>query len=178
MHMQSTPINYFELFAIAEQFDLDVSTLESNFRKTQSAYHPDRFVSAPAAEKLAAMQMATSANEAYSVLKSPAKRAKYILERHGIDAIADTNTAMPTEFLMQQMEWRERIEDARMARSISALDEIAGELKGETKSLINELHALLDINKDLTSATAVTRKLIFIDKVCADIDQVIEQLDD
>jgi molecular chaperone HscB len=79
---------------------------------------------------------------------------------------------------MQQMEWRERIEDAKMARSITELDEIAGELKLETNLLVNELHELLDIKKDLTSATAVTRKLIFIDKVCADIDQVIEQLDD
>jgi len=178
MHMQSNPINYFKLFAIAEQFDLDLTTLESNFRKTQSANHPDRFVSAPASEKLVAMQLATLANEAYSVLKNPAKRAKYMLEQHGIDAIAETNTAMPTEFLMQQMEWRERIEDAKMARSITELDEIAGELKLETNLLINELHELLDIKKDLTSATAVTRKLIFIDKVCADIDQVIEQLDD
>jgi molecular chaperone HscB len=176
--MQSTPTNYFELFAIAEQFDLDIATLESNFRKTQSANHPDRFVSASAAEKLAAMHIATSANEAYNVLKSPAKRAKYMLEQHGIDAISDTNTAMPAEFLMQQMEWRERIEDAKMARNISDLDEIADELKVKKKILINELHNLFDINHDLATATEVTRKLIFIDKVCADIDQVIEQLDD
>ena len=176
--MQSTPINYFELFAIAEQFDLDTNTLESNFRKIQSAHHPDRFVAASAAEKLAAMHTATTANEGYSILKKPARRAKYLLERHGIDAVADTNTAMPIEFLMQQMEWRERIEDAKMAKSISQLDEIATELRQEAKSLATALHQHFDIKKDLTTATELTRKLIFIDKVCADIDQVIEQLDD
>lgn len=176
--MQSNTPNYFELFAIAEQFDLDTTTLEQNFRQIQSAHHPDRFVSAPANEKLAAMQMATLANEGYSVLKTPARRAKYLLERQGIDAIADTNTAMPADFLMQQMEWRERIEDARMAGSIADLDEIANELRHESKALNKQLHELFDIKKDLASATEITRKLIFIDKVRADIDQVIEHLDD
>ncbi|PPC83386.1 MAG: Fe-S protein assembly co-chaperone HscB [Methylotenera sp.] len=176
--MQSTPTNYFELFAIAEQFNLDTKTLESNFRKIQSAHHPDRFVSASPAEKLAAMHTATTANEAFSVLKNPARRAKYLLERHGIDAIAETNTAMSAEFLMQQMEWRERIEDAKMARNIAELEEVASELKQEAKSIIDALHQLFDIKKDLMAATELTRKLIFIDKVCADIDQVIEQLDD
>jgi molecular chaperone HscB len=175
--MQSTPPNHFELFSIAEQFNLDTSTLENNYRKIQSAAHPDRFITAPAAERLSAMHLATTANEAYSVLKNPAKRAKYMLEQHGIDAVADTNTAMPMDFLIQQMEWRERIEDAKMARDIPELDNIADELATEAKALTGDLCELFDIKQDLATATEITRKLIFIDKVCADIDQVIEQLD-
>ena len=177
MHMQSTPTSYFELFSIAEQFNLDTSTLETNYRKIQSAAHPDRFITAPAAERLSAMHLATTANEAYTVLKSPAKRAKYMLEQRGINAIADTNTAMPMDFLMQQMEWRERIEDAKAARDIAELDSIADELTREAKALVGDLCELFDIKQDLSEATEVTRKLIFIDKVRADIDQIIEQLD-
>ncbi|WP_041928789.1 Fe-S protein assembly co-chaperone HscB [Methylotenera mobilis] len=176
--MQSTPHNHFELFSIAEQFNLDANALENNYRKIQSAAHPDRFITAPATERLSAMHLATSANEAYSVLKNPAKRAKYMLEQHGIDAIADTNTAMPMDFLMQQMEWRERIEDAKAARDIAELDSIAGELATEAKALVSNLSELFDIKQDLATATEITRKLIFIDKVRADIDQIIEQLDD
>jgi len=75
------------------------------------------------------------------------------------------------------MEWRERIEDAKMARDIPELDNIADELATEAKALIGDLCELFDIKQDLAAATEITRKLIFIDKVCADIDQVIEQLD-
>ncbi len=175
--MQNTTINYFELFAITEQFNLDTAALETNYRKIQSETHPDRFINASSAEKMTAMQRATSANEAYSVLKSPARRAKYMLEQRGIDAIADTNTAMPIEFLMQQMEWRERIDEEKSARNITVLDDIADELALEAKGLIGDLCELFDIKNDIVAATEATRKLIFIDKVCADIDQIIEQLE-
>jgi len=79
---------------------------------------------------------------------------------------------------MQQMEWRERIEDAKAARDIAELDSIAGELATEAKALVSNLSELFDIKQDLATATEITRKLIFIDKVRADIDQIIEQLDD
>jgi len=169
--------NNFELFSLPVLFDIDAKALESNYRKIQSASHPDRFVSASAAEKLASMQLATSANEAYDTLKRPAYRAKYLLELHGIDATAETNTAMPADFLMQQMEWRERLEDAKTAKDISALESLTDELRSDAKTIQTKLIDLFDTSKDLAKATDETRKLIFIDKVSADIHQAIEQLE-
>ena len=98
--------NYFQLFQLPQQFNIDLTALETNYRAIQSASHPDRFVTATDAEKLAAIQTATTANEAYKTLKHPAQRAAYLLGLQGITAIAETNTAMPADFLMQQMEWR------------------------------------------------------------------------
>lgn len=175
--MTNSQANHFQLFALPEQFDIDVQALELSYRKIQSASHPDRFVTASAADKLQSMQLATSANEAYSALKNPANRAKYLLELHGINAIAETNTAMPADFLMQQMEWRERLEDAKAAKDITELEKLAGELKLDAKSIQTSLVDLFDLRKDLAAATDETRKLIFIDKVFADINQAIEQLD-
>ncbi|MDP3743963.1 MAG: Fe-S protein assembly co-chaperone HscB [Methylotenera sp.] len=175
--MQNAQTNYFQLFALPEQFDIDIQSLEVNFRKIQSASHPDRFVSATADERLQSMQTSTTANEAYRTLKNPATRAKYLLELQGINAISDTNTAMPMDFLMQQMEWREQLEDAKTAKNIPALENLAGELQTEYKSIQADLAELFDAKKDYPSATDAARKLIFIDKVCADIYQAIEQLE-
>ena len=175
--MSSPTYEYFQLFALPENFAIDTKLLEANFRKIQSSSHPDRFVSATAAEKLASMQLATLANEAYDTLKNPARRAKYLLEKQGIDAVADTNTALPMDFLMQQMEWREQLDDAKTAKDVAALDELYGTLQSDAKMLESELADLFDHKKDYVAATEVTRKLIFIDKVCADIQQAIEYLD-
>ena len=176
-------LSYFELFGLSPKFNIELATLESNYRKIQSESHPDRFVSASPAEKLQSMQLATLANEAYQILKNPANRAKYLLELQGIEAIAETNTAMPLDFLMQQMEWRESLEDAKSAKDISRLENLLHEMQQEAKLLQNELGLLLDEdllmnkNTDYISATDATRKLIFIDKVYADINKAIEQLE-
>lgn len=169
--------SFFELFGLEPAFDIDLTALENNFRKIQSESHPDRFVTAPAAEKLKSMQLATLANEAYQTLKHPANRAKYLLEQHGITAISETNTAMPADFLMQQMEWREALEDAKAARDLDALDDLLNEIRQEAKALKTELISLIDDKQDYTAATASTRKLIFIDKVSIDINKVIEQIE-
>jgi len=169
--------DYFQLFALPKQYAIDAKQLESNYRKIQSTSHPDRFVNASAADKLASMQLATLSNEAYSTLKNPANRAKYLLEQQGIDAVAETNTALPMDFLMQQMAWREQLEDSKQAKDIEALEKLYSELRTEARGMETELCELLDVQQDYVAATALTRKLIFVDKVCADIQQAIEYLD-
>lgn len=169
--------NYFELFGLAPNFNLDLVTFETNYRKIQSTSHPDRFVAATAAEKLSSMQLATLANEAYQTLKNPAKRAKYLLELQNINSISETNTAMPADFLMQQMEWRETIEEAKADKDIACLEKLHHEIQDEANTLQASLIDYLDIKKDYSTGTDVTRKLIFLDKVCDDINKAIEQLD-
>ena len=170
-------LNYYELFELNPLFNIDLAALESNYRKIQSEAHPDRFVTASAAEKLNSMRRATLANEAYQTLKNPANRAKYLLELQGITAISETNTAMPIDFLMQQMEWREATEVATASQNIAALENLLNEIRAEAHSLQKNLVSLLDEKKDYTAATDATRKLIFIDKVSEDLHGAIEQID-
>jgi molecular chaperone HscB len=169
-------MNYFELFNLPQTFGLDVATLESNYRKIQSESHPDRFVTASSAEKLASMQTATLANEAYLTLKSAGMRAVYLLSLQGIVAVDEKNNQMPADFLMQQMEWREAIEDAENAKNVSMLENLLVEIDNAGKNLQESLNSQFQQNH-LSEATENARKLIFMDKVRADILKSIEKLD-
>ncbi len=169
--------NHFSLFKLSPAFNIDIATLEKNYRTIQSKSHPDRFVSATPAEKLQSIQLATLANEAYQTLKKPSSRAQYMLQLAGINATEETNTSMPADFLMQQMEWRESLEELRAEKSINGLEDLLDEMRQEARSLVNELTVLIDEKKDLSKATNTTRKLIFIDKVCTDIIKSIEVLE-
>jgi molecular chaperone HscB len=169
--------NYFAIFGLSPIFNIDLQALETSFRKIQSEVHPDRFVSGTTTEKLHSMQIATLANAAYSTLKNPALRATYLLDLQDIQATSETNTTMPADFLMQTMDWREAIEDAKQAKDIHALEALLKEMQVESKSMQAELTDLFDNKNALHEAQEVTRKLIFIDKVSADINKAIEQLD-
>jgi molecular chaperone HscB len=169
--------HYFELFGLQPQFAIELSALDTNFRQIQASVHPDKFVTATSAEKLKSMQTATLANEAYLTLKSPALRAAYLLSLQGINAISETNTFMPADFLMQQMEWREELEDAKQARNIDALETLEKILRTEAKNLQAHFTNAFDDKKDYQTATEIARKLTFIDKVTTDIHKAIEQLD-
>ncbi len=169
-------MNYFELFKLPQTFNLDVAALESNYRKIQSESHPDRFVTASSVEKLASMQTATLANEAYQTLKSPSLRAAYLLSLQGVTAIDEKNNQMPADFLMQQMEWREAIEDAENAGDASALENLLDEIGAAGKNLQENLKEQFQ-HHHLTEATDSTRKLIFMDKVRADIVKSIGKLE-
>lgn len=169
--------NHFTLFKLSPVFDIDTAALEQHYRTIQSESHPDRFVSATPAEKLQSMQLATLANEAYQVLKKPASRAQYLLQLQGIDATQETNTSMPMDFLMQQMEWRESLEDLKAAKNVDGLEGLYDEMQQAAQSLTQDLVVSLDEKSDLVAATDTTRKLIFIDKVCADIIKAIEWLE-
>lgn len=169
--------NHFTLFKLDAVFDIRLAVLEQHYRTIQSESHPDRFVSATPAEKLHSMQLATLANEAYQILKKPSSRAQYLLQLQGIDATQETNTSMPADFLMQQMEWRESLEDLKAEKSIDGLEGLLDEMQQEAQLLIKDLIISIDEKSDLVAATDTTRKLIFIDKVCADIIKAIEWLE-
>ena len=170
--------NYFSLFQLPQQFGIDLPLLNANYRVIQSDSHPDRFVTATSTEKLSSMQLATLANEAYQTLKNPASRATYLLQLQNIEAVAETNTAMPADFLMQQMEWRETLDDAKQAKDIGALTSLLSKMRAEAVSLQADLVRLFDQNHDLIAATDTTRKLIFIDKVGADVSKAIAHQED
>src|SRR6195952_6002265 len=111
----------FELFDIEPRFAVDSSALDARWRVMQGEVHPDRFAVEGAAAQRVAMQWAVRVNEAYQRLKDPLKRAAYLCELNGAPIEAENNTAMPTAFLMQQMEWREALDDAGSLAQVEAL---------------------------------------------------------
>ena len=122
-------MSYFELFDLPVRFAVDGEALETAYRKVQAEVHPDRFASAPEAERRRALELATEANEAFQTLRSPVARARYLLQLRGIDTQEETNTAMPVDFLMAQMEWREAVADARAASDVEGLEQLAAAVR-------------------------------------------------
>ncbi len=173
-----TTHNHFQLFDLPVQFDLDLDQLNQRYRKVQSEVHPDRFAAASAAERLKSMQLATLANEAYQTLKQPTARARYLLQLQGIDTQEESNTAMPTDFLMLQMEWREVLEEAVDNSDIAALDKLLLEMRKTARQLEQTLQQQLDHERALEQAAGTVRKLSFIDKAQADVEQAIARLED
>jgi len=170
--------NYFELFGLPAAYAIDTSRLDVAYRDVQSQVHPDRFANAPEAERRRSMQWATFANEAYQTLKSPLSRARYLVKLNGVDTEEETNTAMPPDFLMRQMEWREAVVGAKQTRDADALENVARELAGERKVLLSELARCLDVAKDYHGAAGAVRKMRFLEKLEEEISGTLELLED
>lgn len=166
--------SHFQLFGLEPVFALDAEALERSYREIQSRVHPDRFAHAGAAERRASLQWTTRVNEAYRTLKSPVQRAKHLLELHGVDVAFETNTAMPPEFLMQQMELRERLEEARGA---AALDSLRRGLRDEKARLEAAIEEQIDVRKDYPGAAQLVRKLMFLERLDEEIDRAYEATD-
>src|ERR1700739_428085 len=174
--MASLNDSHFDLFDLPAQFALDASALDHAYRTVQAQVHPDRFAAAGDAQKRIAMHWATRPHGPYQTRRDPWKRATYLLHLRGIDVGAENNTAMEPAFLMQQMEWREGIEDASAAKNVDALDALLAELRDEEKVRFTKLAALLDSGSNQAAGEGL-RQLMFIERVAAEIGTQIERLD-
>ncbi len=169
--------NHFELFALPQAYTIDGRQLDQAYRDIQAQIHPDKFAHAGDAEKRLSMQWSTRVNEAYQTLRKPFERARYLLHLHGIDAMDANNTAMPADFLMRQMEWREALLEARDANDLNALQLLEKELKAHAGQLQNQLASLLDEQHDYSEAGNVLRKIRFMDKLLDEIDSTSEAIE-
>jgi molecular chaperone HscB len=143
----------------------------------QNQVHPDKFTRSPDAEKRVAMQWATRANEAYQTLRSPLRRATYLCELHGVDLETESNTAMAPAFLMQQMEWREALDDARAAKDVKALAALDSELADTRRAQLEQIGAALD-GQDFHKAALGVRQLMFLEKFGDEVAAAFDRMTD
>lgn len=170
--------NYFELFQMPPHFRLDLGQLDSHYLELQTRVHPDKSAHLSDAERRLSLQWATLANEAYQTLKRPLERARYLLKIHGVDTREEDNTAMPTEFLLEQIEWREELQEAVILRNQQAMDRLAVRLKTETDSLFDSLGRLLDDERQHPAAAVMVRQLAFLEKLGRDLNDALAALED
>ena len=169
--------NFFELLGLPARFQVDGEQLDRAYRDLQANVHPDRFVNAQEAERRVSMQQSTRANEAYQTLKNPIRRAAYLLRQQGVDPQFETNTAMPADFLVKQMEWREAIEEAADSADARELDRLSSRLDAELKSMYAEVGRQIDERRDFPGAAETVRKLMFLEKVGEEIGDAMEALE-
>lgn len=169
--------DYFSLFDIASNFQIDAALLEQKYRSLQAQVHPDKFAHLSETERRISMQLATRVNEAYQTLRSPLNRARYLLSLRGVETMEETNTAMPEDFLMQQMEWREALADAKLKKNINEVERIEQLVQHLKKTLEQELVLLIDNLHDFNSASGIVRKLKFIEKLAEEIDTAFDEIE-
>jgi molecular chaperone HscB len=170
--------DHFELFGLEPRFALDAGRLERAYREIQANIHPDRFAHAGDAERRASMQWTARVNEAYRTLKSPVQRGKYLLELNGVDVAFETNTAMPADFLQRQLELREALEEAQGRSDVAALSRLRTGLREEERALEAALAEALDSKRDYVGAAGQVRKLMFLERLDAEIDSAFETMDE
>lgn len=159
---------YFTLFNLPVCFDIDEGLLEQAYRTLAAQFHPDKYAAASVFEQRQAVMMASTVNEAYRVLKNPIDRAAYLLNLQGINADAPEHTAFAPEFLMQQMEWRETLAEARMQHDEPALVKLKAEILEEQKQLYARLQNDFSGNAYEQAAIQV-RQGRFLDKILQEI---------
>ena len=165
--------NYFTFFGLTPRFVFDTSALDQAYLAIQKEVHPDRHASGSDTEQRLAMQMATYANGAYRTLKDPIARGLYLCQLHCVEANLETNTAMPVQFLMKQMEWREALDDH--ADDLEALEALASEVEQSRHGSLLELTDAFE-QSAYGQAVDILRGLLFINKFAIELDDAIAQL--
>jgi molecular chaperone HscB len=166
--------NDFELFGLAQRFAQDRAELDTRWKDLQRQAHPDKFSAQGAAAQRIAMQWSVRINEGYQRLKDPLKRAAYLCELNGAPINAENNTAMPAAFLMQQMQWREDLEDAASSEDLEKVSLDCGRFQRE---LLQNIEQLLDTAKDYPAAAAQVRALMFVERFASDVAHRLDQIE-
>ena len=170
MNLQSTD---FELFQLPVQFAQPRELIDARWKELQRQAHPDKFAAQGAAAQRLAMQWSVRINEAYQRLKDPLARASYLCELHGAPIRAENNTAMPPAFLVQQMEWREALEDAA---TVVQLEQLASETRVAENAQLAVIAQALDADKDYVCASQEVRSLMFIQRFAQEVETRIDLL--
>lgn len=163
----------FTLFSLPQRFALDRDALDVQWRALQAQVHPDRFAADGAAAQRLAMQWAVRVNEAHRRLRDPLQRAAYLCELRGAPVGLHDNTAMPADFLMQQMDWREALDAAQDVTAVEAIDEHVDRAQRE---MLARLAEQIDAQGDMAAAARTVRALMFIARFRDDIGRRLEAL--
>jgi molecular chaperone HscB len=164
--------NDFELFELPTHFAQNRAVIDARWKDLQREAHPDKFAAQGAAEQRLALQWSVRINEAYQRLKDPQKRAAYLCELQGVPIAAHTNTAMPGEFLMLQMSWREALDDAS---AVDELEAIGAQALAYKKTALEKIESSIDVAHDYAAAAAEVRGLMFVEKFLTEVHARIEQ---
>jgi len=163
----------FELFGLPQRFAQERSAIDARWKDLQREAHPDRFAAQGATAQRAALQWSVRINEAYQRLKDPLKRAAYLCQLRGAPIDAENNTAIPADFLMEQMEWRESLDEAEGEEELEAL---SGRVATRRRDVLASIQQLLDLEADAPAAAQQVRALMFIERFAHDIDSRLAQL--
>jgi molecular chaperone HscB len=167
--------NYFELFGLPMSYDIDLTDLSSRYRELQRRFHPDRYAAALESERRLSVQMTAQINAAYQTLRDRVARGRYLLSLKGVHTDEDTDTRMDPAFLMEQMELREALDDARgasdrEARCAALLEQVDQRLDSKTAQLQQNFST--GSEPALQAARELVREMQFLQKLTHEIEML------
>ena len=172
MSAAATHLDAFDLLGLPERFDLDGAVIESAFFAKSREFHPDRFVAAAADERVAALSRSRALNDAYQTVKKPVPRAEYLLARAGV-TIGD-NERLDPSFLMEILELREELAEARVAKRTSEVETLQGKMAARRKTAVGTLPALFEAH-DLPAIKEQLIVLRYLDRYLDECDAALDQ---
>lgn len=169
--MSSAQQNYFELFGLEPNFFIDQKDLSSKLKRLLQSAHPDRHAQGGSQQQMLAMQKTTRLNDAFAVLKHPVRRAQYLLQVvKGIDTTKD-HTVNDPEFLMQQLELREELDNLAQQKDASGLMTFADKIEAMAEEQEASLGQRFEQDEwDLEALKVSIYKLQFLHKTLHDIE--------
>ncbi len=173
--------NYFELFGLPVDYIIDSHSLAERYRELQRVVHPDRFANASDQERRLSVQGAALINEAYETLKDPVARASYLLTLHGVEMDSQNESTQDMAFLMQQMELREALEEARkQADPYETVIAINNQVNQLITHLVGQMAVQFETptQEQLEAAREILRKMRFLQKLRSEAESVAAELED
>lgn len=173
--------NYFELFGLPVGFLVDLGALQERYRDLQRVLHPDRFAGASEQERRLSMQGTAHINQAYETLKDPLKRARYLLELHGVDMGPDHGTTRDANFLMEQLELREELAQlGDQADPLAAVQAFLGRIEGMIRTTVGAIAVDFETPQPeaLARVRESVRRMQFLNKLHAEAESTEARLED
>ena len=164
----------FALLGVPMRFEIDLKALDLRWKELSRQIHPDRHLLQGHTAQRLSMQWTIRINEAHQRLRDPIRRAAYLCQLRGVPVQAESNTTMPAEFLMQQMQWREQLDESQ---SLSEIETLQNEVNAERAQLQNQLAQMLDgAQANPKAASELVRALMFIERFGETVADRLESL--
>jgi molecular chaperone HscB len=173
--------NYFELFGLPAEYQVEIPALRERYRALQSAVHPDRYATGSDEQKRKALQAAAYVNEGFDTLRNPLLRAQYLLSLHDINMELREETTKDAAFLMQQLDMREELEALRHSNDgLDKIGEFMDRVNGMIKALVSRMTVDFETpsSENLDDARETVRKMQFLNKLYAEAQAVEAQLEE
>lgn len=164
-------LNYYEIFNLPAEFNVDLKNLHIRFSEIQKSIHPDRFSAATKVEKEQSLIKSTQVNEAYQTLKNNLLRAKYLI---GLNH-KNEPSPLSSDFLMQQMEWEEELEEIKAIEPLIIFKE---NIKMNVEEETIKLSKLLDQDKNWEEAQTSLGQLKFLSNLLTKTTELSYSLSD
>jgi molecular chaperone HscB len=128
-------VDPFATLGLPRRYDVDLPAVEKTHRELSRALHPDRFVNAGASERRDALSKAVEVNEAWRIVRDPIRRAEALLELAGAAVGEERASATDPEFLMEMLEQREALAEAKQAKDLARIQEMAKAIEGRSRAV-------------------------------------------